>query len=44
MTDTKAIGYIRVSTNRQAENGYGLEAQRQQIQQFCDSNGLQLSR
>jgi DNA invertase Pin-like site-specific DNA recombinase len=42
MTDTKAIGYIRVSTNRQAENGYGLEAQREQIQRFCDSNGLQL--
>lgn len=42
MTDTKAIGYIRVSTNRQAENGYGLEAQREQIQRFCDTNGLQL--
>jgi DNA invertase Pin-like site-specific DNA recombinase len=42
MTDTKAIGYIRVSTNRQAENGYGLDAQRDQIQRFCDSNGLQL--
>ena len=42
MTDTKAIGYIRVSTNKQAENGYGLEAQREQIQRFCDTNGLQL--
>jgi DNA invertase Pin-like site-specific DNA recombinase len=42
MTDTKAIGYIRVSTNRQAENGYGLEAQREQIQRYCDTNGLQL--
>jgi len=38
----KAIGYIRVSTNRQAENGYGLEAQRDQVQQFCDRNGLEL--
>ena len=38
----KAIGYIRVSTNRQAEHGYGLEAQRDQIQRFCDSNGLEL--
>lgn len=38
----KAIGYIRVSTTRQAENGYGLEAQREQVEQFCASNGLEL--
>ena len=25
----RAIGYLRVSTTRQAENGYGIEAQRQ---------------
>ncbi|WP_123023669.1 recombinase family protein [Mycolicibacterium stellerae] len=42
MTDTKAIGYIRVSTNRQAENGYGLEAQREQIMRFCQEQNLQL--
>jgi len=42
MTDTKAIGYIRVSTNRQAENGYGLEAQREQIFRFCEAQNLQL--
>src|SRR5215208_7551670 len=42
MTDTKAIGYIRVSTNRQAENGYGLEAQREQILRFCEAQNLQL--
>ena len=41
-TGPKAIGYIRVSTNRQAENGYGLDAQRDQIQRFCESNGLEL--
>ena len=38
----KAIGYIRVSTSRQAENGYGLDAQREQIEQFCAGNGLEL--
>ncbi|MDR3662013.1 MAG: recombinase family protein [Mycobacterium sp.] len=38
----RAIGYLRVSTNRQAENGYGLEAQRDQVEQFCASNGLEL--
>ncbi|BCO67515.1 recombinase family protein [Mycobacterium intracellulare] len=38
----RAIGYLRVSTNRQAENGYGLEAQRDQVEQFCADNGLQL--
>jgi DNA invertase Pin-like site-specific DNA recombinase len=42
LTDTKAISYIRVSTNRQAENGYGLEAQRNAIEQFCSTQGLQL--
>jgi DNA invertase Pin-like site-specific DNA recombinase len=38
----RAIGYLRVSTNRQAENGYGLEAQRDQVEQFCAANGLEL--
>jgi DNA invertase Pin-like site-specific DNA recombinase len=38
----KAIGYIRVSTNRQADSGYGLDAQRDQIAQFCANNNLDL--
>ncbi|MGV0779403.1 recombinase family protein [Mycolicibacterium sp. XJ775] len=38
----KAIGYIRVSTSRQADNGYGPEAQRDLITRFCEDNGLQL--
>jgi DNA invertase Pin-like site-specific DNA recombinase len=45
MTDTvrpKAIGYVRVSTNRQAENGYSLDAQRDQIERYCAANGLEL--
>lgn len=43
-TDTRprAIGYARVSTNRQAGNGYGLEAQRDAIETYCDANGLDL--
>ncbi len=38
----KAVGYIRVSTNRQADNGYGLEAQADQIRQYCEVHGLEL--
>jgi DNA invertase Pin-like site-specific DNA recombinase len=38
----KAIGYIRVSTNRQADSGYGLDAQREQITRYCADNGLDL--
>lgn len=39
---SKAIGYLRVSTNRQAEHGYGLEAQRQRVQTFCAEQHLDL--
>ncbi len=38
----KAIGYVRVSTNRQAENGFGLEAQKRQLEHFCAANGYEL--
>ena len=36
-------GYIRVSTETQAEKGYGLEAQETGIQTFADKNGIILS-
>ncbi len=39
---TRAIGYLRVSTLRQAENGYGLAAQRDQVDQFCTQHNLDL--
>ena len=38
----RAIGYLRVSTTRQAENGYGIEAQRHQVEQFCRDHDLDL--
>jgi DNA invertase Pin-like site-specific DNA recombinase len=34
-----AIGYLRSSTNEQAERGLGLEAQRASIEAYADANG-----
>ncbi len=42
MKKLKLIGYLRVSTVRQKEDGYSLEAQRQAIQRYCKSLGYQL--
>lgn len=39
---TKAIGYVRVSTKGQGENGFGLEAQRCAIEKYCGENNLEL--
>lgn len=39
----KAIGYIRVSSEEQADSGLGLEAQRQRIETFCKMKGLELT-
>jgi DNA invertase Pin-like site-specific DNA recombinase len=38
----QAIGYIRVSSDEQADSGLGLEAQRQRIRAYCDMKGLSL--
>jgi site-specific DNA recombinase len=38
----QAIGYIRVSTNKQVEEGLSLEAQRNKIENWCAYNGYQL--
>ena len=38
-----AIGYIRVSSEDQADSGLGLEAQRQRIRAYCESKDLQLT-
>jgi hypothetical protein len=42
-TMKEAIGYVRVSSEEQAESGLGLEAQRQRIIAFCDMKGLRLA-
>jgi site-specific DNA recombinase len=38
-----ALGYVRVSTNEQAERRLGLEAQRQRIRAYCEMKGLNLA-
>ena len=39
---TKAIGYIRVSTERQADEGVSLEAQKARIAAWCTANECEL--
>jgi site-specific DNA recombinase len=39
---TRVIGYIRVSTKDQVEEGHSLDAQRSAIIQFCQNKGWQL--
>jgi DNA invertase Pin-like site-specific DNA recombinase len=38
-----ASGYVRVSSEEQADSGLGLEGQRQQIVAFCEIKGLRLA-
>ena len=40
----KYYGYIRVSTETQAEKGYGLEVQQKAIKQYAADNGIKLER
>jgi site-specific DNA recombinase len=38
----KAIGYIRVSTDKQVQDGVSLDNQRQQIESYCRYKGIEL--
>ncbi|MEN3220697.1 recombinase family protein [Mycolicibacterium porcinum] len=38
----RVIGYCRVSTAKQSDQGHGLGAQREALQHFCNSHGLEL--
>lgn len=38
----KAIGYVRVSTERQAERGLSIEAQREAIERYCAVHEIEL--
>ena len=40
----KVIGYIRVSTREQGDNGHGLDAQRRAIENACEQRGWELLR
>jgi DNA invertase Pin-like site-specific DNA recombinase len=40
----KAVGYVRVSSSRQASEGVSLEAQRGRIAAWCVANGYELER
>ena len=39
---TKAVGYIRVSTQGQVRDGYSLSYQRDEIMQYCAVNEIEL--
>lgn len=41
--DPLAVGYVRVSTELQAQQGISLEAQQARIRSWCDANGYTLS-
>jgi len=44
MAGKKLIGYVRVSTSQQGRSGLGIEAQRDALERFATSEGLELVR
>ena len=43
-TPRTAVGYLRVSTDMQEESGLGLDAQKNQIETYADSEGIEIVR
>jgi DNA invertase Pin-like site-specific DNA recombinase len=41
--NNQAVGYIRVSTDKQADLGVSLESQHERLQAYCDMQGLELA-
>ena len=39
----RAVGYCRVSTDSQAERGFGLAVQQKVVERFCAASGLALT-
>ncbi len=39
----QAVAYLRVSTGKQAKSGLGLEAQRQAVSRFAETEGIELA-
>ena len=42
--DKQVCGYVRCSSNEQAEHGYGLDVQHHTITRYCKDNSLDLVR
>jgi site-specific DNA recombinase len=41
---SRAIGYVRISTEEQTQHGYSLEAQTEAIKKYCEIQGWELLR
>ena len=39
----KAVGYVRVSTQKQSEEGISIEAQESKIRAYCELKGIEIS-
>jgi hypothetical protein len=39
----RALGYVRVSSEEQADSGLGLDAQRQRVRAYCELHDLELA-